>query len=102
MLKAMIACLMVVTSAAVALAEPVSPSVEKPAVAKKLIEFGWDEPDTAFMRKHIAQMDVWIYSEQPRWWSNEGHPIRLPPAYEAAIRRAAFAPASAPSPTRPK
>jgi hypothetical protein len=24
---------------------------------KKLIEFGWDEPDTAFMRKHIAQME---------------------------------------------
>jgi hypothetical protein len=23
---------------------------------KKLIEFGWDEPDTAFMRKHIADM----------------------------------------------
>src|SRR2546423_11533626 len=25
--------------------------------AKKLIEFGWDEPDTAFMRKHIAAME---------------------------------------------
>jgi hypothetical protein len=25
--------------------------------AKKLIEFGWDEPDTAFMRRHIAQME---------------------------------------------
>src|SRR5262245_40180886 len=24
---------------------------------KKLIEFGWDEPDTAFMRKHIRQME---------------------------------------------
>jgi len=24
---------------------------------KKLIEFGWDEPDTAFMRRHIAQME---------------------------------------------
>jgi hypothetical protein len=24
---------------------------------KKLIEFGWDEPDTAFMRKHIAEME---------------------------------------------
>src|SRR5215212_746052 len=24
---------------------------------KKLIEFGWDEPDTAFMRKHIATME---------------------------------------------
>jgi len=27
------------------------------APAKKLIEFGWDEPDTAFMRRHIAQME---------------------------------------------
>src|SRR5439155_16078758 len=25
--------------------------------AKKLIEFGWDEPDTAFLRKHIATME---------------------------------------------
>src|SRR5437773_11218590 len=24
---------------------------------KKLIEFGWDEPDPAFMRKHIATME---------------------------------------------
>jgi hypothetical protein len=27
------------------------------APAKKLIEFGWDEPDTAFMKKHIAAME---------------------------------------------
>ncbi len=27
------------------------------APAKKLIEFGWDEPDTAFMRRHIDQME---------------------------------------------
>ena len=25
--------------------------------SKKLIEFGWDEPDTAFMRQHIAAME---------------------------------------------
>lgn len=25
---------------------------------KKLIEFGWDEPDTAFMRKHVAEMEA--------------------------------------------
>jgi hypothetical protein len=25
--------------------------------AKKLVEFGWDEPDTAFMRKHIGEME---------------------------------------------
>ena len=27
------------------------------APAKKLIEFGWDEPDTGFMRRHIDQME---------------------------------------------
>src|SRR4051812_30624868 len=26
----------------------------KPRI-KKLIEFGWDEPDTAFLRRHIAE-----------------------------------------------
>ncbi|MFQ6039874.1 MAG: hypothetical protein ACE5PV_03375 [Candidatus Poribacteria bacterium] len=25
--------------------------------SKRLIEFGWDEPDTAFMREHIAEME---------------------------------------------
>jgi len=24
---------------------------------KKLIEFGWDEPDTTFMREHIVEME---------------------------------------------
>ena len=32
---------------------------------------------------------VWIYSETPRWWSDNGGPLKLPPAYDAAIRRAA-------------
>src|SRR5882757_6396633 len=27
------------------------------ASSKKLIEFGWDEPDTAFMLKHVAEME---------------------------------------------
>lgn len=31
---------------------------------------------------------VWIYSETPRWWTEEGGPRDLPPPYEAAIRRA--------------
>ena len=30
-------------------------AADKPA--KKLIEFGWDEPDTAFMRAHVAEME---------------------------------------------
>jgi hypothetical protein len=33
------------------------PSGQTPA-AKVLIEFGWDEPDTAFMRRHIAEMET--------------------------------------------
>src|SRR5436305_724905 len=24
---------------------------------KKLVEFGWDEPDTAFMRSHVREME---------------------------------------------
>ena len=39
-------------------AEPASPPAARPFLTKKLIEFGWDEPDTAFMRKHAAQMDA--------------------------------------------
>ncbi len=31
---------------------------------------------------------VWIYSESPRWWSDQGGPVKLPAAYDAAIRRA--------------
>src|SRR5690349_11419050 len=27
------------------------------AADKKLIEFGWDEPDPAFMRAHLAEME---------------------------------------------
>ncbi|HLK59841.1 MAG TPA: hypothetical protein VKU00_24985 [Chthonomonadaceae bacterium] len=29
---------------------------QREARSKRLIEFGWDEPDTAFLRRHIAQM----------------------------------------------
>ncbi len=63
------------------------------AAGKKLIEFGWDEPDTAFMREQDAEMerspfDGCGYTETPRWWSKEGHPMKLPHAYEASVRRA--------------
>src|SRR5690242_8486774 len=40
---------------------PALARAEAPATqpAKKhLIEFGWDEPDPAFMRKHLAQMEA--------------------------------------------
>jgi hypothetical protein len=62
---------------------------------------GWDEADPsknfltpeafeASVRKALERSDeyVWIYTETPRWWSADGHPIKLPSAYEAAIRRA--------------
>jgi hypothetical protein len=41
-------------SAKRALAAASAPSNEQPT--KKLIEFGWDEPDTAFLRRHHAQL----------------------------------------------
>jgi hypothetical protein len=31
---------------------------------------------------------VWIYSETPRWWSAEGRPVKLPAAYDEALRKA--------------
>ncbi len=31
---------------------------------------------------------VWIYTETPRWWSDEGTPVKLPLAYTDALRRA--------------
>ena len=54
----MISSLIVAAWAAVTAAEPASRPAQGSVVSKKLIEFGWDEPDTAFMRKHAAQMDA--------------------------------------------
>ena len=31
---------------------------------------------------------VWIYTETPRWWSEKGGMVQLPPAYAEALRRA--------------
>jgi hypothetical protein len=31
---------------------------------------------------------VWIYTETPRWWSDAGGPVKLPPAYREALRKA--------------
>ena len=44
----------------------------------------------ASARKALEVSDeyVWIYSETPRWWSAEGKPVKLPAAYDAALRRA--------------
>jgi hypothetical protein len=48
-------------------------------------------PETfeALVRAALASADeyVWIYTETPRWWSAEGKPVKLPAAYDAALRR---------------
>jgi hypothetical protein len=62
---------------------------------------GWDEGDPsrnyftpegfeASVRAALGRSDefVWIYTETPRWWSPKGGPMKLPEAYDAAIRRA--------------
>jgi len=64
---------------------------------------GWDEKDPSknyftpdsferSVRKALEAADgyVWIYTETPRWWSEEtkGRPVKLPPAYTEALRRA--------------
>jgi hypothetical protein len=32
-------------------------AIQLQAAQKQLIEFGWDEPDTAFLREHVAEME---------------------------------------------
>jgi hypothetical protein len=62
---------------------------------------GWDTEDfsknfhtpeafEAVAREALRTADdyVWIYSETPRWWSEEGKPVKLPAAYVEALRRA--------------
>ena len=58
MLKSVMCSLLVAAAIGAAAAESVPRSADLSVVGKKLIEFGWDEPDTAFMRKHAAQMDA--------------------------------------------
>jgi len=43
----------------------------------------------ASLRAAVEQSDeyVWIYSEKPRWWSERGGVIELPPAYIEVMRR---------------
>ena len=63
-------------------------------------KFGWDTNDLsknfyspvafeASVRTALETADeyVWIYTETPRWWSAEGTPVKLPAAYDAAVRR---------------
>jgi hypothetical protein len=63
--------------------------------------FGWNTADprrnyfspqalyvSARAALETADEYVWIYTEQPRWWSPGGGPVKLPSAYDAALRRA--------------
>ncbi len=62
---------------------------------------GWDTADPsknyftpaafeAAARQALESADefAWIYTEQPRWWTDEGKTAKLPPAYAEALRRA--------------
>lgn len=62
---------------------------------------GWDVDDVSknyftpetfetSVRTALATADefVWIYTETPRWWSEKGGPVKLPPAYTEALRKA--------------
>jgi len=64
-------------------------------------EAGWDDADftknfytpeqfEATVRAALETCDeyVWIYTEQPRWWTAEGGPAKLPPEYHQAVARA--------------
>jgi hypothetical protein len=63
---------------------------------------GWDE--VAYRNNHFTPEElegavraalettdeyVWIYSQRPRWWTEEGVVTHVPAAYETALRRAA-------------
>jgi hypothetical protein len=62
---------------------------------------GWDEKDASknyfkpadFERSlklalQHADRYVWIYTEKPRWWTPNGGPTAIAPAYVNAVRRA--------------
>jgi hypothetical protein len=62
--------------------------------------FGWNtsklesnyfspERFLASLRAAVEQTEeyVWIYTEKPRWWSNVGTAVDLPPAYIDAVQR---------------
>lgn len=49
--------LLTLTSGIALIAESAEPQPARGAKAKKLIEWGWDEPDTKFMRENIAKME---------------------------------------------
>ena len=73
----------------------------RPLDGLRLAEDGWDVDDPSknyftpetfesSLRRALERTDqlVWIYTETPRWWSEEGDRVKLPDAYDRAIRRA--------------
>lgn len=96
------------------MSQGVLPIVADPARYRKVFSFGfgvwmdedwrkkgWDTNDPqknfyspqAFetsVRAALENADeyVWIYTEKPKWWSEQGGPVDLPKAYEQALRRA--------------
>jgi hypothetical protein len=42
----------------------------------------------ASVRNALAAADeyAWVYSETPRWWSDQGQPVQLPAAYIESLR----------------
>jgi hypothetical protein len=48
-----------------------------PEAFERALRAAWDTTDEY----------VWIYSETPRWWTEEGRTLHLPEVYEAAARR---------------
>lgn len=97
-----------------AMAHDVLPVVADPGKYKKVFSFGFgvwmDEDwrkrgwDTKNLEKNFYAPDefestvrtalqtsdeyVWIYTEKPKWWTEQGGPTDLPIAYEQALRRA--------------
>jgi hypothetical protein len=39
------------------MATPIPAAAQSRPSTKKLLEFGWDEPDTAFLKQHVAEME---------------------------------------------
>lgn len=68
-------------------------------------EKGWNEADPSKnhftpesfesslrIAREMTDEFVWIYAENPRWWTADDQPIKLPAAYQDAIRRVKDAP----------
>lgn len=90
------------------------PIVHDPALYKRVVSFGfgiwmdynsqqltWDVNDVS--KNHFTPQTfqqavtnalqatdeyVWIYTEKPRWWTEQGKSVNLPEAYDLALRRA--------------